>query len=215
MYLVERPHLQVALDMLDFDLALAVAFQVEDYVDLIEAGTPLIKYNGLNALRLLKQHFANKPVVADLKIMDAADLEVSMASSVGADVVTVMAAAPADTIYIAIRRAHACGIRVIVDLLGVADVVAKAQELKAMAPDFLLLHIGLDQQRQRVSPVDGIEALARATDLSLGIAGGIQVGDISRLLAIRNLDLIVVGAAITSAVHPGEAAREFREALNR
>lgn len=214
MYLVERPHLQLALDMLDFDLAVNVALQAEDYVDIIEAGTPLIQYNGLDALRLLKQRFANKPVLADLKIMDAADVEVSIASAAGVDLVTVMAAAPADTMRLAIKRAHACGIRVVVDLLGVTDAIARAREMRPMAPDFLLLHAGLDQQR-RVSPFDEVEALARATDLSLGIAGDIQIGEISRLLSIRNLDLIVVGAAITSAVRPGEAARQYREALNR
>lgn len=214
-YLVERPHLQLALDMLDMDLALNIALQTDEFVDLFEAGTPLIKYNGIQAVSRLKDRFGAKPIVADLKIVDAADTEVAMAASAGADVVTVMANAPIETLRMSIQRAHSCGLRVIVDLLGITDVVTKASDLQSLPIDFLLVHTGIDQQRRGAMPLGDVEQLARTTEFSLGVAGGLQVSDIPRIRNIPNLDLIVVGGAITSSLHPDAAARQFREALNR
>jgi 3-hexulose-6-phosphate synthase len=38
--------IQMALDSLDFDATIALAEQVAPYVDILEIGTPCIKYNG-------------------------------------------------------------------------------------------------------------------------------------------------------------------------
>jgi 3-hexulose-6-phosphate synthase / 6-phospho-3-hexuloisomerase len=214
-YIVDRPHLQLALDVLDLDLAIAIALDAEDYVDIIEAGTPLINYNGIEAVRRLKQRFGVKPVAADLKIADAADIEVAMARDAGATLVSVLASAPFETMRLAVEKAHGCGLKVIADLLGVDDEVAKVRELERVGVDFVLVHSGLDEQRQGRVPFGDLERLATATNLTLGIAGGIQVGDIPRIRNIPKLGLVVVGSAITQATQPGEVARQFREALNR
>lgn len=214
-YTVDRPHLQLALDVLDFDLALTIALQAEDYVDIIEAGTSFIKYNGMTGVRLLKERFAAKPVVADLKIVDAADIEVGMASTARVDAVTVMAVAPPETLRLAFERARTCGLQIIVDMLGVADDVAKAHELEPLGPDIILVHTGIDQRAAGLRPLQRLERLARTTTLSLGAAGGLQLADIPHLLTVPNLNLVVIGSAITSAIHPGEAARRFFEALSR
>jgi len=64
--------LQVALDFLDLERAIQVAKEaVAGGVDWIEAGTPLIKSEGLNAVRELRRHFPNHVIVADMKTMDA------------------------------------------------------------------------------------------------------------------------------------------------
>jgi len=62
--------LQLALDFIDLDEAIDVAKKAQNYVDLMEAGTPLIKSCGIRAVRTLKDTFPNKKVVADMKIMD-------------------------------------------------------------------------------------------------------------------------------------------------
>ena len=65
----ERPLLQVALDFVDLDRALLLAEEsVAGGADWIEAGTPLIKSVGLDAVRELKRRFPDKTVVADLKL---------------------------------------------------------------------------------------------------------------------------------------------------
>src|SRR5450830_1747238 len=91
--------LQVALDFVDLKRALKVAREaVEGGADWLEAGTPLIKSEGLNAVRTLKKLFPKKTIVADLKTFDAGRVEVEMAAKAGADIVSVMAAAPIETI---------------------------------------------------------------------------------------------------------------------
>ena len=65
------PLLQLALDMPEPEKALALARQVADSVDLIEAGTPLILMAGLGIVRTLRKAFPNHSLVADVKVMDA------------------------------------------------------------------------------------------------------------------------------------------------
>ena len=63
--------LQLALDFVDLHRAVGVAGQaVPAGVDWVEAGTPLIKSEGLDAVRELRRLFPGKTIVADMKIMD-------------------------------------------------------------------------------------------------------------------------------------------------
>ena len=96
--------IQLALDFTDLRKALKVARKVSDYVDWIEAGTPLIKSEGLKAVKVLKKAFPKKVIVADLKTMDVGALEFGMAAGSGADVATVLGAADDETIKGAIRE---------------------------------------------------------------------------------------------------------------
>ena len=76
-----RPIVQVALDFVDLPRALQVAREaVAGGVDWVEAGTPLIKAEGLAAVRALKAEFPDRTVVADMKTMDAGRTEVEYAA---------------------------------------------------------------------------------------------------------------------------------------
>ena len=95
----ERPLVQVALDFVDLPRALEVAREaVAGGADWIEAGTPLIKAEGLGAVRALKAEFPGHIIVADMKTMDAGRTEVEYAAKAGADVVGVLGAASDSTI---------------------------------------------------------------------------------------------------------------------
>ena len=62
-----RVKLQVALDFVDLCRALQVAeFAVSAGADLLEAGTPLIKTQGLESVRRLREKFPRIPIVADI-----------------------------------------------------------------------------------------------------------------------------------------------------
>lgn len=63
--------LQVAVDMLSLDSALRMLDKVADHVDIIEASTPIIKAEGMAAVRKFKSSFPDKMIVADMKTMDA------------------------------------------------------------------------------------------------------------------------------------------------
>lgn len=96
--------LQIALDFLSLDEALKVASASHIYVDIIEAGTPLIKSEGIRAVEILKKNFHGKKIFADLKIMDAGLLEARMAFEAGADMISVCAQASIETIKEAIEE---------------------------------------------------------------------------------------------------------------
>ena len=59
------PRLQVALDFENLDDALAIAKEVAPFVDILEAGTPLIKSEGVRVVQTLKEAHPNKLVCAD------------------------------------------------------------------------------------------------------------------------------------------------------
>src|SRR5207245_2766191 len=86
-----EPVLQVALDHMHLKRALLAAKEaVDGGADWLEAGTPLVKSEGIEVVRQLKKSFPGKTIVADLKTMDTGAFEVEIAAKAGADVITVM-----------------------------------------------------------------------------------------------------------------------------
>ncbi|NAM81357.1 3-hexulose-6-phosphate synthase [Staphylococcus epidermidis] len=79
--------LQLAIDLLNKEEAAELAKKVEEYVDIVEIGTPIVINEGLPAVQHLNENISNAKVLADLKIIDVADYEVSQAVKFGADVV--------------------------------------------------------------------------------------------------------------------------------
>ena len=146
-----RPRLQVALDLTSLEDALKIARTVADYIDFLEAGTPLIKVEGLRSVEALKNEFPDKVVVADMKTMDTGYLEASLAFEYGADYSTVMAAADIDTIRGAIDAAREYGKGVMVDLMGISD-TGYVDEIAGLGPSFLIVHSGIDMQHRGVTP---------------------------------------------------------------
>ena len=90
--------LQFAMDTLSTDAALELAAAAAPHVDILELGTPLIKSAGLSAITAVKEAHPDKTVFADLKTMDAGELEADMAFKAGADLVTVLGVAGDSTI---------------------------------------------------------------------------------------------------------------------
>ena len=86
-----KTFLQIALDFMNLDRALQIAKEaVAGGVDWLEVGTPLIKSEGMHAVRTLRKEFPDHTIVADMKIMDVGTIEVEMATKAGADVVIVL-----------------------------------------------------------------------------------------------------------------------------
>src|SRR3989440_12506339 len=80
-----EPVVQVSLDLMTVEDAMPVAeMAVRAGVDWLEAGTPLILGEGLHAVKALRARFPGHPVIADLKTMDAGDLEAEMVAKAGA-----------------------------------------------------------------------------------------------------------------------------------
>lgn len=212
------PRIQVALDLEILDEALTIAKQVAPYVDIIEAGTPLIKSEGIRVVRVLKEAHPNKLLCADLKTADAGYLEVRMAAKAKADIVTILADAYNITIEESLRAAHEFHVEIMADLImsrlpskrlgELIDINYKGTELH-----YVLVHSGLDRQESRHSPLSEIESVVNLPNHPrLAIAGGIQLTDITKILTYP-LDIIIIGGAITRAENPSNAAKRIREKI--
>lgn len=214
----QSPLLQVALDFEILDDALAISEEVAPFVDILEAGTPLIKSEGVRAIRALKDAHPDKLVCADLKTADAGYLEVRMAVKAKADIVTVLADAYDITIVEALRASHEFQVEIMTDLImsrhpskRLADLINL--DYKGTKVHYGLVHSGLDVQASRRAPLSELDSVTHLQDHPrLAVAGGIRVTDIPKLLAYP-LDIIIVGGGITQAKNPKIAAEKFQKTI--
>jgi 3-hexulose-6-phosphate synthase len=204
--------LQLAMDTLDSDEALRLAECTAPFVDILEAGTPLIKSVGINIVRKLKAAHPDKLVLADLKSSDVGAYEANMAFTAGADIVTTQGITTFATICEVQHEADKWKRRAEVDMTGVKDPVARAKEVKTAGVSLVLYHRSIDEEltegalwdEKAVSTVREMCALG----LDVAIAGGINY-DILPLLSGIPIYGIVIGRGITAQPNPAQAAEKI------
>lgn len=205
--------LQVAIDLLTVEDALELAGKVAEYVDIIELGTPLIKAAGLSVVTAIKEAHPDKLVFADMKTMDAGELEADIAFKAGADLVTVLGSADDSTIAGAVEAAKAHSKGVVVDLIGVADKATRAREVRALGAKFVEMHAGLDEQAKPGFDLNGLLRAGEESLVPFSVAGGVNVSTIAAVQA-AGAEVAVAGGAIYGAADPALAAKELRAAIN-
>lgn len=208
-----KPVLQVALDFVHGERALEVAADaVKGGADWIEAGTPLIKSEGMDIIRKLKKAFPNKTIVADMKTIDVGGAEVEIASKSGADIVVVLGISSDPTITEAILSARQYGSKVMVDLFNVKDKVTRAKEVEKLGADYICIHVGVDEQMVGGSPLRELKGLAKAVTMPVGAAGGINSETASEVLK-AGASIVIVGGAIIKAKNVAAATRSVKKAM--
>ena len=205
--------LQFAMDTLTTDTALELAAAAAPYVDILELGTPLIKSAGLSAVTAVKAAHPDKIVFADLKTMDAGELEADIAFTAGADLVTVLGTAGDSTITGAVKAARKHGKGVVADLIGVADKPQRAKEVVALGVEFVEMHAGLDEQAEDGFTFDTLLRDGEAAAVPFSVAGGITTSTIHAVQQ-SGADVAVAGGAIYNAPDVGAAAAALRAAIN-
>jgi 3-hexulose-6-phosphate synthase/6-phospho-3-hexuloisomerase len=208
-----EPVIQLALDFLNIEQALRVAREaVAGGVDWLEAGTPLIKAEGLNAVRRLRAEFPDKTVVADMKVMDAGRIEVEAAAKAGANIVDVLGQACDETIAECIEAGRNYGARIAVDLIAVPDPVQRAVQLAKLRPDYISVHTSIDEQMHGKVGFGVLAEIAKRVDVPLAIAGGINSQ--TCVAAVENgASVIIVGGAISKSPDARKAAAEIKRAV--
>ncbi len=205
--------LQVALDFLELDEAMAITAEIADYIDIVEIGTPLIIHAGLEAVRRAKRMFPQKTILADLKIADAGAEESQMALDAGADVVTVLATASDNTIKSAAKAVHAAGKELLVDLIAADDIFERASQLKELGADYLCLHTAFDDESSTERSYELLAKLKTLPGIKVTVAGGINPDSIRQILS-ADPDVVIVGRGLTAVEDKAGAAREITEAMN-
>lgn len=208
-----KPVLQVALDLTELSRAEVIATEaVKGGADWIEAGTPLIKSEGMKAVTTLKKLFPNNTIVADLKTSDTGALEVEMAAKAGANVVCVLANADDSVILDAVRGANLYGVEIMADMMNVADPAKRAAELSGFGVQIINAHVGIDQQMEGKDPLDLLDALGKLP-VKIAVAGGLNAETASAAVA-RGADIVIVGSMIIKSADVTAAAKNVRDAID-
>lgn len=204
--------LQIALDRIPLEQAVAVTRGVARDADWIEVGTSLVKRYGMEAVRAVVAAAGDTPVLSDTKTADDARTEVEMCLEAGARAITVLGTTTAATVTTCVELAEERGFDLLVDLLAVGDdrrdaLVAKhgASERVVWAP-----HIGKDAQDPATSVTAALGPWARGRRLA--IAGGLTARDVAALAPDWPDLRVIVGSAVTKADDPVAAVAELRSA---
>jgi bifunctional enzyme Fae/Hps len=163
----------------------------------IEAGTPFIKREGVNGIRMIKMVWGGT-VVADLKTADGAAEEVALAFNAGAGAATVIGSASTETMDLFIAACKKLGMISMIDMIGVDDPLKVLFHLKER-PDVVVLHKGRDEEttRGKVIKYKHINRIKSKYDCLISAAGGVDLHEAAS--AIFNGANIVVVNIVTNA----------------
>lgn len=207
------PVLQVALDFLELQRAMRVAAEaVAGGADWLEAGTPLIKSEGLDAVRALRREFPDRVIVADMKIMDAGRIEVEAAAKAGATIVDVLSRASDATISECVQAARNYGTTIAVDLINEPNPVERAKQVEALGADYVDVHTPIDVQMRGGDPFAELREVCQVTTIPVGVAAGINSENAAQAVA-AGASIVIVGGAITKSADAKAATQTIKQAM--
>lgn len=205
--------LQIALDDVTLEKALVLVERVKEYIDIIEIGTPFVYEYGMLAVRMMKERFPDKEVLADMKIMDAGGYEAEQALRAGADYVTVLGVTDNLTIKGCVDAANKYGKEIVVDMICVEQMEKRISVLESLGVHGLAVHTGTDQQAAGRTPLDDLKIMSSCAEKAkISVAGGISVETIDEYVRY-NPEVVIVGGGICHANNPEQAAKAIYQRL--
>jgi len=213
----KKPLLQLALDYFDLAPALAMTQITHKEVDIIEIGTPLSKSAGMLAVQIVRELCPDKLILADIKSPDVGGGESKMAFDAGADWMTVLGAAPLDTVKLALEEANSRpGKEMFIELTGIRDIIGRAQEWRDLGVERMVYHRGWDEGNlSRTWDKKDREIIQELTKMGfqISVAGGLGL-DMIPFFEGLEISVFIIGRAIRETDDPAESARQFRKAID-
>jgi 3-hexulose-6-phosphate synthase/6-phospho-3-hexuloisomerase len=202
------------MDLLELDRSIQIAKEaVLGGADWIEAGTPLIKSEGMDSVREMKKALPGTKIVADMKTVDTGAMEVEMAAKAGADIVALLAASDNSTVEDALRAARKYGVQIMMDLLTVPDLVGRSRELEELGVDYICVHVGIDQQMTGKDTIDFLKQIVKEVKTPVATAGGMDAASAADAVA-SGAAIVIVGGSIVRSANVTESARKIRESID-
>ncbi|MGE7759596.1 3-hexulose-6-phosphate synthase [Peribacillus sp. NPDC097895] len=207
--------LQLALDLVNIEEGIKLVKEIEEYIDIVEIGTPVVINEGLRAVKEMKKAFPSLKVLADLKIMDAAAYEVMKASEAGADIITILGAAEDMSIKGAVEEAKKQGKKILVDMIAVKDLETRAKELDSFGVDYICVHTGYDLQAVGKNSFEDLQTIKRVVKKAkTAVAGGIKLETLPEVIQAQP-DLVIVGGGITGQVDIKGTASQIQKLVKQ
>lgn len=214
---MERPRLQLALDLLDLDAAVDVTTKAHSAIDIIEVGTLLCLSEGMNAIRTMRAKFPDKTIVGDVRIVRAGKNIADMAFDAGADWVSVVAEAPRETLEAAVKVAESYSREIQIELADEWS-VEDATVWRELGIKQVICH-----DSSEVGTVggpawsrDALDTVQQLSDLGFEVTatGGITPVAITDFSAVP-VGVFIAGRSICQAPSPLSAAEEFQAAIEK
>ena len=217
----KKKYLQIALNS-NLSEARSIIYQlpISDRI-IVEAGTPLIKEFGINAIHYIKQTWAARIgyafepyIVADLKTMDRADREVALAKAGGASAAVCLGLAPVETVNRFIEECANQGLDSMVDMMNVEYPIKILRQYRKQ-PDVIILHRGVDEEifnKQKPIPYVQIHKIRSSYTAMISIAGGDNIREVQRAI-FNDANIVVVWKEFFNAT--GSTAKLAEEFLKQ
>ena len=204
--------LQVAIDRLTLDNAVAQAKKLDGHADIIEMGTSLVKDYGFAGMQAMRAAVVQSQLLVDLKTIDEGAYEFQQGFKAGADILTVMGASSWATIETVAKTTAAAGGTMMIDLLEVPQVKLK------IITDVKRAIYALHHSKDRHDKLDPTATVAEFHHnfpqvQHIAIAGGVDLAGAKALAAQGLTDIVIVGGTIMNASDPVAATEEFMEAI--
>lgn len=198
----KKHYLQIALNSTLSDARQVIlALPASDRI-LIEAGTPLIKEYGSDAISKLRSAWESKfflkkekiepYIVADLKCMDRGAREVEIAIKGGASAAVALGMAPVETLNAFIEACSAANIDSMIDMMNVDKPYQVLRKLKKL-PHVVILHRGVDEEKysDKMLPIHMINKIKGTFNVLVSIAGGDKIREVQSA-TFNGADIVVV-----------------------
>lgn len=168
----------------------------------------------MNSVRILKQEFKDKIIIADMKVADTGTIEVEMAAKAGANIVMVMANADDSTIIESVKAAKKYGVKIMADMIAVSNPIERSIQLEKFGVDYINVHTGIDEQMVGKDPLAIVSNIASNVSIPLAVAGGLDVITAPQAVA-AGADIIIVGGSIIRSANVRESTETIRKAIDK
>jgi len=206
--------LQLAYDLGTYEELYAFMEEIEEAIDIIEIGTPVILREGVSHIENVKKRFPDKLIFADLKIMDAGELEADIGFQAGADMVSVLGLASKKTIEAAKNSAIQWNRKIMIDMINLQDPIMKWTDFMKMGMDYGCLHTAHDDVTDGGNSLEMVKNFHETHGgQQISVAGGIDPEKIRNLKSCQP-EILVVGSYITTALDPSKAVKTIRQVMN-
>jgi 3-hexulose-6-phosphate synthase len=205
--------LQVAIDRVSLEKAENLIGILGGLADIIEVGTSLVKDYGLLKLKELTNKKMTSQILGDIKTSDEGAYEFKQGFRQGFDILTVMGSASLETIEKCYEVSEESNGTMMIDLLECSD--DKIKEISNFKNVIYCIHASIDREKLK-NPGKTIETFkAKFPEINrIAVAGGITLDSIPELNKY-NIELVIVGSAITGTDNPIETAKQFKEVIER
>jgi 3-hexulose-6-phosphate synthase len=210
--------LQLANDIYIKNRFFSILEEVSDYIDILEAGTPVILANGLTFVKEIRKAFPEHKILADTKIIDGGYLEASLAFESGANIITVLGLASTKTISLANKAAKKLKGEIMIDSIGLQDIESFVKGIAHLSPEYICLHTPSDLssvgKKNHLSEYEKKIKIIRKLlpKTKIAVAGGISLENLSFILPMSP-DIVIVGRSICESENPGKIAYKIKERL--